>query len=60
MRALPHSDIVPQSFMGVQLLRRPLLLQVIRRLEMICREIKYFKTNIMDIKQNKSHALHNF
>jgi len=35
MRApLPHNDMVPHSLMGVQMQRRPLLLQVIRRIEM--------------------------
>lgn len=41
---LPHNDMVPHGLMGVQMQRRPLLLQVIRRIEMmICREIKYYE-----------------
>lgn len=41
MRApLSHSEMVPHGLMDVQMQRRPLLLQVIRRIEMmICREI---------------------
>lgn len=50
MRAsLPHSDMVPHDIMGVQMQRRPLLLQVIGRIEMVCCEIKYYK-NIMNLK----------
>lgn len=40
---LPHSDMIPHGLMDVQMQRRPLLLQVNRRIEMICREIKFYE-----------------
>lgn len=46
MRApLPHSDLVPHGLMGVQMQRRPLLLQVIRRIEimMFVMKFKYYE-----------------
>lgn len=48
MRAsLPLNDMVPHGLKGVQMQRRPLLLQVIRRVEMMmCREIKYYEIKI--------------
>jgi hypothetical protein len=48
MRAsLPLNDMVPLGLKGVQMQRRPLLLQVIRRIEMmICHEIKFYKIKI--------------